>query len=186
MVFFGKASDAKQYFIDLGFATVPRQTTPDFLVSVTTDQRKFGEGVDQRSVPKTASELANAFAKSELGQRNVEDVERYRSEFVSSERRDRFVSDARAEKAKHVRNKSPYVVSYFACVARCRIGADATQASRLLLQAPRPAADRRLDYVRYQGALAVIWTRADVPDLPPGTLSMFARALTASRSSTRS
>lgn len=115
MVYYGPASEAKQYFLDMGYATVPRQTTPDFLVSVTTDQRKFGEGVDERSVPKTAVELADAFRKSELGRRNVEDVERYKREFVSSERRDQFVADARAEKAKHVRAKSSFVVGYFSC-----------------------------------------------------------------------
>jgi len=120
MCYFGKASDAKQYFLNMGFATVPRQTTPDFLVSVTTDQRKYGEGVDQRSVPKTGAELAAAFAKSELGQCNVEDVERYKSEFVSAERRERFVADARAEKAKHVRGKSSFMVGYFSCVGSRR------------------------------------------------------------------
>ena len=116
MVYFGRADQAKAYFTGLGFATVPRQTTPDFLVSVTTDQRKFRDGVDERSVPKTAVELADAFRKSELGRRNVEDVERYKREFVSPERRDKFTADARAEKAKHVRAKSSFVVGYMSCV----------------------------------------------------------------------
>lgn len=35
MAYFGPASSARQYFIDLGFEPVPRQTTSDFLVSGT-------------------------------------------------------------------------------------------------------------------------------------------------------
>ena len=33
MAYFGRADQARQYFIDLGFEPAHRQTTPDFLVS---------------------------------------------------------------------------------------------------------------------------------------------------------
>ena len=33
MAYFGRANEARQYFIDLGFEPAPRQTTPDFLVA---------------------------------------------------------------------------------------------------------------------------------------------------------
>ncbi|PPQ68464.1 hypothetical protein CVT24_005561 [Panaeolus cyanescens] len=35
MVYFGPANMAKQYFLDMGYRPKPRQTTPDFLVSLT-------------------------------------------------------------------------------------------------------------------------------------------------------
>jgi ATP-binding cassette, subfamily G (WHITE), member 2, SNQ2 len=34
MVYFGPADQARQYFIDMGYEPANRQTTPDFLVSV--------------------------------------------------------------------------------------------------------------------------------------------------------
>lgn len=47
MAYFGPAKDARQYFIDMGYEPANRQTTPDFLVSVTDpggrSERKFYE-----------------------------------------------------------------------------------------------------------------------------------------------
>jgi ATP-binding cassette, subfamily G (WHITE), member 2, SNQ2 len=39
MVYFGPANKARQYFIDMGYEPANRQTTPDFLVSVSLQHR---------------------------------------------------------------------------------------------------------------------------------------------------
>ena len=61
MLYQGPASEARQYFIDLGFHAPSRQTTADFLTSIyDPNTRQFREGVEA-SCPKTAEELEKAF-----------------------------------------------------------------------------------------------------------------------------
>src|SRR4051794_8924165 len=70
-VYFGPASDAKQYFIDMGYEPANRQTTPDFLVA-TTDPLARKPRPDAKSIPRTASEFEAHFKQSKIGQINRE------------------------------------------------------------------------------------------------------------------
>ncbi|MCJ1267220.1 hypothetical protein MMC22_007105 [Lobaria immixta] len=64
-IFYGKASEAKAYFEDLGFECLPRTTITDFLGSMSAgpEARRVREGYKGR-VPQTAQELDEAFRKS--------------------------------------------------------------------------------------------------------------------------
>ena len=65
MIFFGKVKQAKQYFIDLGFDCRPRQTTPDFLTSITSDtERSFRQDLSG-PIPQTPDDLARVFRQSQ-------------------------------------------------------------------------------------------------------------------------
>ncbi|KAG5651019.1 hypothetical protein H0H81_010207 [Sphagnurus paluster] len=111
MAYFGPANRARQYFIDMGYEPANRQTTADFLVSVTDPQgRKNRAGVT--SLPRTADEFADYFKKSPLGVANREDIASYKAQFVAQpEKASEYMKSAQAEHAKGVRETSPYLIS---------------------------------------------------------------------------
>lgn len=114
MAYFGPADKARQYFIDMGYQPANRQTTADFLVTVTDPfgrverPRREGEG----PIPRTAEEFAAHFKKSALGEANVADMDSYRAEFVGKPKRaSMYIESVKAEHAKNTRRKSPYTIS---------------------------------------------------------------------------
>lgn len=64
-VFFGRTSEARAYFENLGFKEKPRQTTPDYLTGCTDPfEREYKEGRSEADVPSTPDDLAKAFNES--------------------------------------------------------------------------------------------------------------------------
>ena len=64
VIFQGPVTEARQYFIDLGFHCPQRQTTPDFLTAITDPtERRFRDGFEH-SAPKTPEDLEKAFRNS--------------------------------------------------------------------------------------------------------------------------
>ncbi|KAF8069062.1 pleiotropic drug resistance ABC transporter [Lyophyllum atratum] len=111
MAYFGPAGQARQYFIDMGYEPANRQTTADFLVSVTDPNGRI-QRPGLNSVPRTADEMAEYFKNSPLGLANREDMDDYMSKFVGKPKRaSQYIESAQAEHAKHVRPASPYMIS---------------------------------------------------------------------------
>ncbi|KAF2864334.1 ABC transporter-like protein [Piedraia hortae CBS 480.64] len=120
-IFMGKASEAKQYFIDIGFECPPRQTTADFLTAVTNPvERQFRPGM-KASTPKTAKELEDAFRQSPHYLKMRDDMKDYEEYLAQTNHRDaeEFKGTVQAGKSKHVPNRSPYVVSFPRQVSAC-------------------------------------------------------------------
>ncbi|KIY44860.1 pleiotropic drug resistance ABC transporter [Fistulina hepatica ATCC 64428] len=113
MAYFGPTHQARQYFIDLGYEPAHRQTTADFLVSVTdANARTQRAGVPLGVAPRTAAEFAERFALSELGQKNHREVENYLAKFVGDEQIAlQYRECAYDEHAKHTSRTSPYIMS---------------------------------------------------------------------------
>lgn len=116
MAYFGPASAARQYFIDMGYEPANRQTTPDFLVSVTDPDgrrvRNPGEETNEGSpsaekvVPKTAVEFAEYYRKSGVREENLRDMEEYKNDFVGKqELKRRYRESSRAEHSQHTRRQ---------------------------------------------------------------------------------
>lgn len=111
-VYFGPADRARQYFIDMGYEPANRQTTADFLVAVTDPNGRIVRQGYENKVPRTAAEFVEYFQKSDLSRTNREDMDDYRTEFVGKpERVSYYQASAKAERAKHTRSKSPFIVS---------------------------------------------------------------------------
>ncbi|KAF5387203.1 hypothetical protein D9757_006886 [Collybiopsis confluens] len=113
MAYYGPADQAKQYFIDLGYEPANRQTTPDFLVSVTDPLGRIPREVVPNR-PRSAEEFAQRFKESTLGTANREDIETYKRSSVQggdSEKAKSYRTSALMEKSKHTRPKSPYLIS---------------------------------------------------------------------------
>ncbi|KAF8153344.1 pleiotropic drug resistance ABC transporter [Crassisporium funariophilum] len=121
MVYFGPISLARQYFIDMGYVPANRQTTPDFLVSVTdplgrtTVTRENDDRSDEkksRPIPQTAVEFEEYYKNSEIRKINLEDIAAYKKDNV--DKHDKVVAyreSAKSEHARHARHQSPYTIS---------------------------------------------------------------------------
>ena len=112
MAYYGPASLARQYFIDMGYQPANRQTTPDFLVAVTDPKaRTPREGYENR-VPRTPDEFAEHYRQSNVWQINQEGMDAYLHEFVGKPKRaSAYMESAWAEQATNSNKKSAYVIS---------------------------------------------------------------------------
>ncbi|EEB87302.1 hypothetical protein MPER_15408, partial [Moniliophthora perniciosa FA553] len=52
-IYFGRAEAAKQYFVDMGFECPERQTTADFLTSLTNPAERRARPGFEHKVPRT-------------------------------------------------------------------------------------------------------------------------------------
>ncbi|KIY47177.1 hypothetical protein FISHEDRAFT_66171 [Fistulina hepatica ATCC 64428] len=115
MAYFGPAAEARDYFIDLGYEPANRQTTSDFLVSVTdpVSRRIFADyPASAMPPPRTPAEFAQRFLESPAAQANRADMEAYRARSVGkSSSAEAYRSSARDEHADHTRKASPYLIS---------------------------------------------------------------------------
>ncbi|KAK7747504.1 Multidrug resistance protein [Cytospora paraplurivora] len=119
-IFFGPADKARQYFINLGFECPARQTTPDFLTSMTSPlERIVRPGFEDRA-PRTPDEFAAAWkASKEYRQLQVE-IEEYKTAHpINGPDADKFRALKRQQQAKHQRAKSPYTLDYWQQVKLC-------------------------------------------------------------------
>ncbi|KAH8927386.1 hypothetical protein BT69DRAFT_1347368 [Atractiella rhizophila] len=114
--FYGPAAEARAYFVSLGFADLPRQTTADYLTGCTDpNERRFQDGKDASSVPSTPEQLEEAFLKSSYNRELMEDMREYKEEVDRAlpqfEKELRFLH--KVEKQPLVLSgKSPYQVSF--------------------------------------------------------------------------
>lgn len=131
MAYFGRADQARQYFLDLGFEPAHRQTTADFLVagllllyfrclfyslarcSLATDPSAQIVRDDFKGrVPRTPAEFAAAFLASGAAIQNRADMDSYRNDFVGKpERVLAYQQSVTAEHATTTRKGSAYTIS---------------------------------------------------------------------------
>ena len=72
-IYFGPCAEAAAYFEELGFERAPRQTTPDFLTSVTSSERLVRAGME-KAVPMTPEEFVQRWKSSALYVNLMKDV----------------------------------------------------------------------------------------------------------------
>ena len=107
MVYFGPIHLARQYFIDMGYVPANRQTTPDFLVSVTDPlgrTTKEDNSGSHHPIPQTSLEFEEYYKNSEIMKMNLEDIRSYKVENVDKpDRKVAYKESAKAEHARHTR-----------------------------------------------------------------------------------
>ena len=138
MVYYGPSNAARQYFIDQGWEPASRQTTPDFLTTVTDPGARVArEGYENR-VPRTADEMAAAFQRHPLAEENRRQIASFLAANIITEngstgddplaklpsvppvpreqkelKRRSYIESAQAERSRHTRRESPYTISLF-------------------------------------------------------------------------
>ncbi|GME41012.1 ABC transporter pmr5 [Neofusicoccum parvum] len=105
MIFCGRATEAKQYFIDLGFFCHSRQTTAEFLTAVTSPIERVTREDHQGHVPLDPDALAKAFRDSSHYAQLGNDMAEYKSQFSSDP------SNVKAFIAEHSRLRSRWTVT---------------------------------------------------------------------------
>ncbi|KIH94142.1 ABC multidrug transporter [Sporothrix brasiliensis 5110] len=113
-IYFGPASGAKAYFEGLGYACPTRQTTGDFLTSVTNPvERKAKPGMEDK-VPRTAEEFEACWLKSAEYEAMLAGVAEHEAAYPLDAHGQNVsaMREVKKEKqANHVRPKSPYIIS---------------------------------------------------------------------------
>ncbi|KAL2689041.1 hypothetical protein Neosp_003092 [[Neocosmospora] mangrovei] len=111
-IFFGKITEAKQYFESLGFECPDRQTTPDFLTSMTSPQERRVKPGYERTAPRTPDEFSERWQASEPRKHLLRELSEYEQNHPREERLAEYQTSRRAEQFKSQRAKSPYTISY--------------------------------------------------------------------------
>lgn len=119
-IFFGRADEARQYFIDLGFECPARQTTPDFLTSMTSSiERIYRPGFEGKA-PRTPDEFAAAWKNSAHYKALQAEIEEYKQAHpINGPDADAFRASRQAQQAKGQRAKSPFTLSYVQQIQLC-------------------------------------------------------------------
>ncbi len=101
-IYFGPCQDAKQYFMKMGFDCASRQTTGDFLTSLTSSaERLIRPGWESRT-PTTADEFATAWKRSVEYAKLMKEIENYNlANPVGGKSVAEFIASRRLQQAIH-------------------------------------------------------------------------------------
>ncbi|KAI9507719.1 ABC-2 type transporter-domain-containing protein [Russula earlei] len=114
-IYLGPPSLARAYFEALGFKSLPRQPTADFLTGCTDpNERQLCPGRSAADVPSTPEALEQAFQKSLLAIDLHNELEEYKASTKGDQ--EAFESAVLLDKNSGVSKKSPYTVGYTAQV----------------------------------------------------------------------
>jgi ATP-binding cassette subfamily G (WHITE) protein 2 (SNQ2) len=111
-VYFGPPDQARKYFEQLGYRSLPRQSTADYLTGCTDpNERQFATGLSEHDVPSTPEALEAAFLKSHLARDVVDQLAKYKLR-METEKTDQeaFRAAIVDDKKKGVSKKSPYTL----------------------------------------------------------------------------
>lgn len=119
-IFFGQTGEAQAYFQRLGFQCPDRQTTADFLTSMTSPkERSIRPGLENK-VPRTPDDFADAWRRSHERELLLAQIRAYNNTFQpSGEAQRAFVASRRAQQSKGLRRKSPYTLNYLEQIQIC-------------------------------------------------------------------
>ncbi|GEQ67738.1 hypothetical protein JCM33374_g1403 [Metschnikowia sp. JCM 33374] len=111
-IYYGSATKAKDYFVRMGFHCPPRQTTADFLTSLTNPmEREVTPGFEDR-VPRTPKEFSDWWNTSPERSLVVAEIDRELAGGKAVSKRQEFTSHYNARQAESSRKQSPFTVSF--------------------------------------------------------------------------
>ncbi|PCH34093.1 hypothetical protein WOLCODRAFT_87269 [Wolfiporia cocos MD-104 SS10] len=113
-VYFGPPAAARAYFERLGYKSLPRQSTPDYLTGCTDpNERQFAEGRSEKDVASSPEELEQAFLQSEFAREMSRSLVEYKG-FMEHDKVDQeaFRAAVDADKKRGVSRKSPYTQGF--------------------------------------------------------------------------
>ncbi|KAJ5816604.1 CDR ABC transporter [Penicillium robsamsonii] len=113
-VFFGPAAAAKSYFENQGWDCPARQTTGDFLTSISNPQERRAKPGMENRVPRTPKEFETAWLQSPEYKQLLNEIAEYEGQNPIGDDATalaEFQERKRSAQAKHTRPKSPYMIS---------------------------------------------------------------------------
>ncbi|KAI1093930.1 ABC-2 type transporter-domain-containing protein [Rostrohypoxylon terebratum] len=111
-IYFGHKDEAKKYFTDLGYHCPDRQTTADFLTSLTNPSERVVQPGFEDRVPRTPNEFAEVWKSSESRANLLREIEAFEQEYPTNGQYYEILKKSRkAKQAAFTRNKSPFTIS---------------------------------------------------------------------------
>ena len=121
-IYFGRTTDAKQFFVNMGYECPERQTDADFLTSLTSPQERIVRPGFENLVPRTPDEFAAAWKNSKEYRELIQEIEEYDQSYpFHGEALQKFIQGRKAMQDKNQRRKSPYTMSVVQQVNLCMI-----------------------------------------------------------------
>lgn len=119
-IYFGLTTDAKEYFVNLGFDCPDRQTTADFLTSMTSAKERLVRRGFENRVPRTPDDFARAWQNSPERAALLNEVDSYNQKYpLSGQHLEEFKDSRRTQQSKQQRVTSPFTLSYGGQIALC-------------------------------------------------------------------
>ncbi|CDK25256.1 unnamed protein product [Kuraishia capsulata CBS 1993] len=111
-IYFGLGTKAKDYFLRMGYDCPPRQTTADFLTSLTNPSERVAKPGFENKVPKTPKEFSDYWRNSPEFVELTEEVDAYIQDHKVNNATTEFLESKVARQSNHTRPTSSYTVSY--------------------------------------------------------------------------
>lgn len=118
-IYFGPADAARSYFRRMGWYCSPRQTTPDFLTSITNvaERQPVEDLVGQ--LPQTATEFEQYWLRSEEYATVIAQIRRKEASEDPTAQLESIRAAHNQAQAHHTRQKSPYLLSIWMQIRLC-------------------------------------------------------------------
>ena len=101
-IYFGHKDEAKKFFVGLGYECPERQTTADFLTSLTSPHERVVRPGFEDKVPRTPDEFVAAWKKSQDYARLRQEMDEYEQAYpIGGETVQQFITGQAAMKAKN-------------------------------------------------------------------------------------
>ncbi|OLL26317.1 Brefeldin A resistance protein [Neolecta irregularis DAH-3] len=120
-IYFGRATEAKEYFEDMGFVCLPRQTTSDFFTSITDPNSRIVKKGLESYIPHTPEDFVKRWHVSLLYKLLKRDMQMYDNEYPvgKSAAVDQWRNSTKQEKAKNIKTSSPYTINFRMQLTAC-------------------------------------------------------------------
>ncbi|KAI0030129.1 ABC-2 type transporter-domain-containing protein [Vararia minispora EC-137] len=119
-IYFGPCTAARQFFIEMGFECPARQTTADFLTSLTNPAERTPRPGFEGRVPRTPDEFAQRWQESAARQALLYNIEDFDNQFSGEEKEyERFLAHRKLQQARGMKETSPYTISTLMQIRLC-------------------------------------------------------------------
>lgn len=119
-IYFGPASKAKEYFERMGYICADRQTTGDFLTSLTSPSERIIKPGYEDKVPRTPDQFREYWENSPEFKELIQEIDEWNQQHApGGASYEQFVRSRQANKAKGVREKSSFTISFGMQVKLC-------------------------------------------------------------------
>lgn len=112
-IYFGSTKTAKQFFEKMGYVCPERQTTGDFLTSLTSAKERVAAPGMEEKVPRTPDEFAAYWESSPEYRALLQEIDQFNIDYpFEGESVQKFSASLQANKAVHTRPGSSYTISF--------------------------------------------------------------------------
>lgn len=119
-IYFGMATDAKKFFEDMGYVCIDRQTTGDFLTSLTSPSERVVKPGFEDIVPRTPDEFEEYWKKSNEYSKLLAEIDEWNAQNpTGGQNTSQFHTFKTAQQADHVREVTPYYLSFAMQIRIC-------------------------------------------------------------------